>query len=64
VREGPTEQRAYALISARRRNARHHFDRHDRMLAAVLAGEVSNVQLAKAICSPRRMGLPEAPAVH
>jgi hypothetical protein len=39
-------------------------DSDDRLLAGVLVGNVSNVQLAKAICSPRRMGLPEAPAVH
>jgi hypothetical protein len=39
-------------------------DGDDRLLAGVLAGDVSDVELAQAVCSPRRMGLPEAPAVH
>jgi len=39
-------------------------DSDERLLAGVLVGDVSDVELAEAICSPRRMGLPEAPAVH
>ena len=38
-------------------------DGDDRLLAGVLAGNVSSVELAWAICSPRRMGLPEAPTM-
>jgi len=34
------------------------------LLTGVLTGNVSGVQLADAICSPRRMGLLNAPAVH
>jgi hypothetical protein len=36
-------------------------DSDERLLADVLAGNVSSVQLAEAICSPGRMGLPEVP---
>jgi len=39
-------------------------DGDERLLAGVLDGSVSSVQLAEAICSPRRMGLSESPAVH
>jgi len=39
-------------------------DSDERLLAGVLAGDVSGVELAEAICSPRRMGLPEAPTMH
>jgi hypothetical protein len=39
-------------------------DTDELLLADVLAGDVPSVQLADATCSPRRMGLPEAPAVH
>jgi hypothetical protein len=39
-------------------------DGDERLLAGVLAGDVSSVELAEAICSARRMGLAERPAVH
>ena len=35
-------------------------DSDARLLAGVLAGDVSSVQLAEAICSARRMGPPES----
>jgi len=39
-------------------------DGDERMLAGVLDGSVSSVELAEAIWSPRRMGLAEPSAVH
>jgi hypothetical protein len=39
-------------------------DSDEPLLAGVLAGDVPGVELAEAISSPRRMSLPEAPAVH
>ena len=39
-------------------------DSDERLLAGVLAGDVSGVELAQAICSPRRMGLPGALVTH
>jgi hypothetical protein len=36
----------------------------EKLLAGARAGEVSSAQLAEAICSPWRMALPEAPAIH
>ena len=39
-------------------------DSDDQLLARPLAGEVSSIELAEAICSPRRMGLSEVPTVH
>jgi hypothetical protein len=39
-------------------------DGDDRLFAGVLAGEVSSVELAEAIFSASRMGLPGSPVVH
>jgi hypothetical protein len=36
-------------------------DSDERLVAGVLTGNVSDVRLAEAICSPRRMGLTGAP---
>jgi hypothetical protein len=35
-------------------------DSNERLLAGALDGSVSSVELAEAICSPRRMGLVES----